>query len=64
MGKRRKTLENIWANVEKHGKTERIRGKHRKTRGNKGIGKTGEYIKTQENFYIYWGHNMESYMRY
>ena len=36
--------------------------KHEETKGN--IGKTGEYVETQENFYIYWGHNMESYMRY
>ena len=52
-------------NIEKHVKTGRIRGKHRKTWGNKGnIGKTGEYMETHGNFYIYWGHNMESYMRY
>ena len=29
-------------------------------------GKQGKQENTQrqENFYIYWGHNMESYMRY
>ena len=51
--------------MEKQEITERIGEKHAKTSGNKGnIGKTGEYIETHGNFYLYWGHNMESYMRY
>ena len=35
---------------------------HEKTRGS--VGKTGECTGTQGNFYIYWGHIMESYMIY
>ena len=35
--------------------------KHEETRDN--VGKTGECIGTQGNFYIYWGHIMESFIR-
>ena len=36
--------------------------KHKETRET--WEKLEKKIETQDNFYIYWGHNMESYMRY
>ena len=55
----------IRENIEKHGKTGRIREKRRKTRKNKGKRRNnrGMHKITRENFYIYSGHIMESYMR-
>ena len=58
MGKQGESRENI----EKRGKTGENVEKHRKTRDN--VEKTGKCMGTQGNFYIYWGHIMESYMRY
>ena len=61
-----KKYRKTWENRGKRRKTRENREKkHGKTWGNKGNPwKTGEYIETNGYFYIYWGHNMESYMRY
>ena len=67
MGKQEESRKNrkTWEIRKKRRKTRGNRGKRRKTRETRdNVGKTGKCIETLGNFYMYWRHIMQSYMRY